>query len=172
MSCLPCPCPSYWETPSRRKLLLVKTGQKLASGTQGGGAGVGGKKKKNSKRRGAALRHLLRLFRCGRLKPGKMVATYFLSQGVTALAGLLLFSFGSLATSQIEVGVRASERQALGGQLCCGCRAPADVWYTGAGEASCSHQPLTRLTRLSGGGPRDGIGQGWSVPAFEHDYLK
>lgn len=73
-----------------------------------------GDKKKKSKRRRAALRHLLRLPRCGRLKPGKMVATYFLSQVVTAVAGLLLLSFGSLATSQIEVGVRASEREGPG----------------------------------------------------------
>lgn len=47
--------------------------------------------------------------RCRRLKPANMAVTYYFSRGVAVLAGLLLLSFGSLATSQIEVGVRPSE---------------------------------------------------------------
>lgn len=47
-----------------------------------------------------------------------MVDTCFLSQGLTTLAGLLLLPFGSLAASQIEVGVRPSERQGPAGDSC------------------------------------------------------
>lgn len=54
----------------------------------------------------------------GAQKPANMVDTYFLSQGLTTLAGLLLLPFGSLAASQIEVGVRPSERQGPAGDSC------------------------------------------------------
>lgn len=54
----------------------------------------------------------------GALKPANMVDTCFLSQGLTTLAGLLLLPFGSLAASQIEVGVRPSERQGPAGDSC------------------------------------------------------
>lgn len=54
----------------------------------------------------------------GALKPANMVDICFLSQGLTTLAGLLLLPFGSLAASQIEVGVRPSEQQGPAGDSC------------------------------------------------------
>lgn len=83
---------------------------------QGGGAGVAKRKKKEAMQKSAALLYgfSLRLSRCRRLKPGNMVAACFLRKGLTALAGLLLLSFGTLAASQIEVGIRPSERQGPG----------------------------------------------------------
>lgn len=59
--------------------------------------------------RRAALRHPPRPLRAPRrLKPANMAVTSYSSRrGVAVLAGLLLWSLGSVATSQFEVGVRA-----------------------------------------------------------------
>lgn len=54
-----------------------------------------------------------------------MAATSYCSRAVAPLAGLLLLSFGSLATSQIEVGVRPSERSGPGRTAWSGPRAPS-----------------------------------------------
>lgn len=86
-------------------------------GPLGGGADVAKQKKKKKTQqqkkqlgKPAALLYGTRSapFRCGRLRPANMGATCFFGRGVTALAGLLLVSFGSWATKQTEVGVRPS----------------------------------------------------------------
>lgn len=107
------------------------------------------KKKSHAKSRRAALRHSLRPRRCGNLKPGNMVASCFLRRGLTALAGLLLFSFGSLAASQIEVGVRPSERQSPGRSALSWLRFPA---------AKGNIRVLLRLTGLCVGRVSPGMG--------------
>lgn len=91
-----------WETPD------LGTGDNPATGS-------GGWCRKNTQAP-AALLYGTRPApsRCRRLKPANMAVTYYFSRGAAVLAGLLLLSFGSLATSQIEVGVRPSERPGPG----------------------------------------------------------
>ena len=86
----------------------------------GGGAGVAKKRGGRGELRKPrpALLYGTRPASPGALKPANMVDICFLSQGLTALAGLLLLPFGSLAASQIEVGVRPSEQQGPAGDSC------------------------------------------------------